>query len=386
MKPESVLLKYIAKEIVYGGYEDNILKSISSSKINWLRLKNLLLYHEMAHFLYIILKDSSGVPEEYVDTLKHVYFQQLAQYMRLSEELAIIIKVARENNVPVIPIKGFSYPQYYYERFGFRPLVDIDLLIKKADLEKGIRLLEELGYKKYLLGATEDYWRKKQYHLEFIKVKDTQKIILELHWALDYERKNRNILPDLWGHLKKISVKDDGFSVMSPEDTLISLALHQRRFGKMLNLKYVFDVGILLRQESLDWNYIINAAQEGRFRASLFFLLSQAQIVLDKDLSAHLKELRIPFWQRKSIFAVIKKYTYCSHKDFSISYLYLACHLLLYDNITESMLYILKIPIEQFAKFYGLPLYAPKTRLRYRIRFVYIPYRLVKDTFGRIGI
>jgi len=384
MKPESELIKYIAKEAVHGDYGRDILKIMSSPEINFLRLQGLLLYHEMAHFLYIILKEPSGIPEDFAGFLKYAYFQQLAQHMRLSDELAIILKKAREEKIFVIPIKGLSYPQHYYERFGFRPLLDIDLMIEKAGLEKGVALLEESGYKKFLLGASEDYWRKKQYHLEFMKERDSKKIILELHWALDYKRKDREILPDLWGRLKKISVKEAEFCVMSPEDTLISLALHQRRFGKMLNLKYVCDCGILISKENLDWKYIVKAAYEGGFRATLFFILAQTEIVLDVDLDEHLKALRIPFWQRKCIFSVIKTYTYSSHEDFNLYYLYLICHLLLYDNIAESLLYILEIPQEQFAKFYKFPLYARQTKIRYRIRFVYVIYRLIKDNLEEL--
>jgi len=384
MELESELVKYIVKDVVFNDYKQNISEIINSTKINWPRLKYLLIYHELSAFLYIIIKNSVSIPEEFSLFLKNTYFQQLNLYLQLHDELMIVLKEAKKRSITMIPIKGFSYSENYYKRFGFRPLVDIDLLIKKDDFEKGVKLLEELGYKEYLLGATEDYWRKKQCHIEFIKVQEKHKVILELHWALDLERNKREILPTLWSRLHKMRLEDNEFYVMSPEDALISLALHQRRFGKVLNLKYVCDVGMLLEKENLNWDYIIKAAYEGRFRASLFFILAQVQIVLDKNLSKYLAALHIPFWQRKSIFMIIKKYTYSSHKDFNLFYLYLICHFLFYDKIVESILYILKIPLEQFAKFYGLPLYAQQTKLRYRIRFVYVFYRLIKDNLGKI--
>lgn len=379
MKPESKLLKYIVKEVIYAESASSILKALQSPEINFSRLKNLLLYHELAHFLYVIVNKYSFFLPDFFIFLKDTHFQQLSQYMRLHDELLNIAKEAKHKKLTFIPIKGFSYPERYYNRFGFRPLVDIDLLVKNNEFEKGVSLLQDLGYKKFLLGATEDYWKTKQCHLEFIKEDEKCKIILELHWALDFKRNKTEILPALWNRLRKNKLDNNEFYVMGPEDTLISLVLHQRRFGKMLNLKYICDAGILLENENLDWDYIRRSAYAGRFCASLFFFLAQTQIVLDKNLGEHLDSLHIPFWQRKSIFAIIRKYTYSSHKDFNLSYLYLACHFLLYDNIAESISYIIKIPQEQFAKFYRLPVYARQTKLCYRLRFIYIFYRLIKD-------
>lgn len=384
MNPESKLLKYIVKEIIYGGYASSISKALQSPEINFSRLKNLLLYHELAHFLYVIVNKYSFLPEDFFIFLREIHFQQLSHYMRLSDELLKITEEAKHKKLIIIPIKGFSYPERYYKRFGFRPLVDIDLLVRNNGFENAVSLLQGLGYKKRLLGATENYWKTKQCHIAFIKEQEESKIILELHWALDFKRNKTEVLPALWDRLHKNKLDKNEFYLMGPEDTLISLALHQRRFGKMLNLKYICDAGILLEKENLDWDYIRRSAYTGRFRASLFFFLAQIQIVLDKNLSEHLDTLYIPFWQKKSIFAIITKYTYSSHKDFILSYLYLACHFLLYDNIVESISYIIKIPQEQFAKFYRLPLYARQTKFCYRLRFIYIVYRLIKDSLGKI--
>ena len=76
---------------------------------------------------------------------------------------------SKEKDILLVPIKGLSYSQDYYKRFGLRPIVDIDLCVKKEDMEQGVELLERMGYQKYLAGGTEGYWRKNQCHLEFIR-------------------------------------------------------------------------------------------------------------------------------------------------------------------------------------------------------------------------
>jgi len=384
MKTEIKIIKYLLKEIVYKKHSASLFEGLRSSDINWKKLNSIIIYNELGPFLYVLLKERhSLVPENIFKFLKESYYFSLFNYMILFDELLEILKESKKNNILIIPIKGFSFSEEYYRRFGFRPLVDIDLLIKDNDFDKSISFLEGLGYKKHLSGASEDYWRKKQCHIGFIKIIKDIPVIVELHWALDFKRYKNEIMPDLWRRLKKIFLEKDEFPVMSPEDTLISLALHQRRFGKVLNLKYICDAGIILEKEEIDWDYIMKTAKEDSIRTTLYFLFLQIQFVLDKDLSKHLKELKIPFWHRKLIGMTIRKHIYSPQNITHFPHIYILCHFLLYDAITYPITYILNIPQEQFARFYQLPFYTPKTKRLYKLRYLYIPYKLIKEPLSR---
>lgn len=385
MNPETKAVKFLLKEIVYGDCRLKVLENLCSPNIDWERLNFILRYSELEAFLYVILKGKPSItPKRITDSLKDFYYSELFRYILLFQEFLQILKKAKENDILIIPIKGLSFSEEYYRRFGLRPLLDIDLLIKESELEKGVLLLENLGYKKLLLGATEEYWLNKQCHLEFIKNNENIPVLAELHWALDFKRyKNSAIIPNLWGRLRKTSSEGEDFFVLSPEDTLFSLALHQRRFGRVFNLKYVCDVGIILKEETLDWDYIFKTAFEEKIRASLYFLLFQAQFVLDIELNKYLTKLKIPYWQRFLIAEVTKKYAFSARNITNFPYIYILCHLLLYDNIIYPIKYILNIPQEQFAKFYSLPLYSKKTYKIYRIRFFYSIYRLAKDSLEK---
>lgn len=377
MNPESKTVKYLIKEIVYGNHKSQLLRILGSNNIDWEKLKSLLIYNELAPFLYLLSKENySIIPKDLFQSLKNSYYWGLFRYELLFRELLVILKAAEKKGILIIPIKGLSFTEEYYGRFGFRPLVDIDLLIKEEDLEKGAFLLESLGYKKCLLGATEEYWLKKQCHLEFIKENKNMPIIAELHWALDFKRYNDEVMPDLWKRIQKTTAEGKDFFILSPEDTLLSLALHQRRFGKVFNLKYVCDAGIILEREKLDWDYILKTVFKERARASLYFLLCQVEFVLDINLNKYSERLKIPFWQKKLVSAIIKRYIYSPLNMNNIFYAYALCHLFLYDNISYPIRYILNIPQEQFAKFYSLPLYSKKTSQIYKMRFFYIVYRL----------
>lgn len=379
MNPEAKIVKSLIKEIVDGTCKNRLYESINSPEVNWKKLQYSLSYNELAPFLYIIAKErGSLLPDIFFDYLKRNYYLCLSRYMILQDELLNILRKAKKENVLILPIKGFSYPEDYYKRFGFRPLVDIDLLIREENFKKGQSLLEDLGYRKYLLEGNEDYWQKEQCHLEFMKKIENDFIPAELHWALDFKRHKEEVIPDLWKRLKEIKFDNEEFFALSPEDTLFSLALHQRRFGKVFNLKYISDAGMILEKENLDWDYIYKTAYAGKIRVSLYFLLYQAQFVLDKDLEKYLSKLKMPLWHRKLISKIVKRYIYSPPDMSNLSYVYLICHLLLYDNITYPVKYAINIPIEQFAKFFSLPIYADKTAKLYRIRFFYFFYKLIK--------
>lgn len=344
-----------------------------------------LSYHELKPFLFpLSQKGFITLNDRFLDAAKEFYYASLAKYIELAEETVTILNKAKDEKLLLIPIKGLAYADEYYARFGFRPVCDVDLLIKPEDLQKGIALLEENGYKKHLCDKSQDYWEKEQCHLAFIKHTEVLPILVELHWAVDFQREGKPALPNLWDRLSTKKIGGEEFFVLSPEDNLLSLALHQRRFGKMMNLKYICDLGMILRKEKLDWEYIIRTAFKEKIRSSLYFLLYQGQLFLNNDLTPHIKRLAINPIKAKLIKKLTTKYSYCPPAESSLPYVYALCHLLFYDNILYPIKYILNIPQEQFATFFGLPIYAKKTKLLYRFRFFFMPYKLAKDILGNI--
>ncbi|MFH1245546.1 MAG: nucleotidyltransferase family protein, partial [Candidatus Omnitrophota bacterium] len=219
----------------------------------------------------------------------------------------------------------------------------------------------------------EEYWRQKQCHLSFNREAHRKSLLVELHWALDFKRDNQKILPLLWKRVRANPRGERSIKLLSPEDTLFSLALHNRRLGKMFCLKYVCDMGLLLNKykNELDWDYILQESRRGKMRAAMFFALSQLKL-LDFPLPrAILRDLNVPAWQGKLVRYFMERQVFFPKEDFKKTYL--TCHFLLYDNIWEPVKYILNIPREQFAKYYGLAPYTVKTAFFYYLRWLYIP-------------
>ncbi|MFH1245945.1 MAG: nucleotidyltransferase family protein [Candidatus Omnitrophota bacterium] len=388
--PECALVLFIAREVTGNTEQGKLENLLRNPDINWPRFKALISYHELAPFAYLSLKRYAyNLAEEMREFLRQSYYYGLWRTEFFRQEFTRIADAFAQQGIDVVPIKGLGLVEDLYYQKPVRPMVDIDVLVREESLKVSERILQGLGYIKDLGGLKEEYWRQKQCHLSFNREAHRKSLLVELHWALDFKRDNQKILPLLWDRLRTSSRREKNIKLLSPEDTLFSLALHNRRFGKMFCLKYVCDIGLLLNKykNELDWDYISQELRRGKMRATMFFALSQLKL-LDFPLPwAILRDLNVPSWKGKLVRYFIERKAFSPEEDLKKTYL--ASHFLLYDNIWEPVKYILNIPQEQFAKYYGLAPYTVKTAFFYYLRWLYIPLKglvtLMKKPFERIN-
>jgi len=381
--PEVKFILLVAKEIVGNAKAGGIKDLINAQPIDWQRFKELIAYHELTPFAYIGLKKHNvNFPGHLNEFLKQSRYRCLIHSQYLWQEFIEIADVFEKARITLLPIKGLSLLEDIYSKQPFRPMVDIDILVKEEDLATADRLLQNAGYNKELSGLKEEYWRQKQCHITFRKRESKASALVDVHWALDFKRNRKKILPHLWERIREVQIRDKKIELLSPEDTIFSLALHSRRFGKMLCLKYICDIGLILNRygANFDWDYLLKEARQGKMRTTIFFALSQMKLLLDAAIpQAIWKELRTPFWKRSLIHRFIEKDTFSATGNFSFNNLYLKSHFLLYDSFWEPIEYILNIPQEQFAKYYDLEYYNKKTEFFYKNRLFYILFKTILD-------
>jgi hypothetical protein len=312
------------------------------------------------------------------EVFKNTYFYSLLRNQILLREFSRVSSAFQQAKARVVPIKGAAFLQDIYP-VPSRFMEDIDLLAEETNLRAAGEVLAGLGYLERLDGLSREYWLNKQCHLQFIKPGAGKLDIgIDLHFSLDFKRGGRNILPRLWGRLNG--------SLLSCEDSLFCLALHQRRFGKPLCLKNVIDAGLILKkyQDILDWGYLFKEARSGRMGSSMFFLLEQVKIVFGGEIRMpDLKQLCPSIIRRKLAASFIRRNIFSVSAIGNAKKLYLKAHFLLYDDFLEPAVYVLNIPQEQFAKFYGLKQNSENTNSLYRKRIAYIFYRSIRDIFRK---
>jgi len=372
---EKALSLLLAGELSAGGNKDKINNFLLQNNIDWQKFKELLAYHELFGFVFHILKEVSGrIPADFLNILKTSYYYSLSSSQKIWAEFLRIYFLFEKSGVILLPLKGVSFLEDIYSENPVRPMVDIDCLVKEPDLNLAEGILSGLGYQKELGGLKEEYWRNKQYHLAFTNPSSRRSTIVELHWGLDYKRYGKNLFPELWSRCRQLDLGDRKIQVLSPEDAFFSLALHNRRFGKPLCLKNVYDFAMLINKygNNFDWDYVLAQCRKYRLFCCAYFFLFQASFAFGTKIPGRiLKELKVSRHKRALIERFVIKNTFCpAGKN-----LFLKSHFLLYDDFWEPAEYIINIPQEQFAKYYRLQPYARRTKLYYRWRFFYIPFK-----------
>jgi len=384
MEPEALLTKLIIRCLVYDNKKD-IIDLLNRYPINWDRFKDLILYHEVTPFAYLVFeKIDASIPDNFNLFLKNNYHRNLINSQQLWNEFLRITTSFDQEGITLLPIKGIALLPDLYEGKPVRPMRDIDLLFKERDIQAVLRLFDEMGYKEESYGLKNEYWRQNHYHVMFYKTKGHDKIFVEAHYGLDYKREGAHILSELWPRIREVKLFNNNLiKFLSPEDTFFSLTLHNRRFGRALCFKSIYDIILLLvkYKDIFDWDYVLAQSKKYRLNTTAFFALAQAGLVYDLDIPVFVqKELHIPGCKRALINNFIQKNAFSPRlKKKQKKLLYLKSHFLLYDSMLEPIRYIINIPKEQFAQYYGLEPYDSKTEYFYKNRLIYIIFWGVGD-------
>lgn len=143
--------------------ENQILFSLLRSQLNGVPVENDTLQslslevleavckladaHDLGHLVGQVLSGCKELPEsQVVAAAKQRAMQAVFRYVNQSHDLAAVCKTLEDAQIPHIPLKGSVLRDYYPEPW-FRTSGDIDVLVRKEDLEKASQVLQDvLGY------------------------------------------------------------------------------------------------------------------------------------------------------------------------------------------------------------------------------------------------
>ena len=155
-------------------------------------LYNLSKAHDIAHLVgraldknKLLLKDSPIADKFQKQVVLAVY-----RYERIESELSAISEIFEEGKIPFIPLKGAVIRKLYPEPW-MRTSCDIDVFIKKSDLERLDELLKGKGYKKEGSGSHHDVYIGRS------------GIHVEVHFDLiekDVNEKSAELLQSVWNY------------------------------------------------------------------------------------------------------------------------------------------------------------------------------------------
>jgi len=229
-----------------------------SDEHSWTRLIHKAEQHGVASLLYRHLRHIDfPVPVSGRRMLQSLYLRNRRSNKCRNNAVLEIVSACGREGIDVMLVKGIALCNSVYDEVALRPMRDVDLLIRKADIFRAEEILIDLGYSSVTDHAVPDDY----YHLTPLeKIIDGLPVGIELH---------HNLLPfhpqyPLWPFEKSFQtsrqIMVDGTPVhtLSLEDTLYYAYLHGFQAPltyEPYRLMHVADIVSLIEKYSkqLDW-------------------------------------------------------------------------------------------------------------------------------------
>ncbi|MBI5233125.1 MAG: nucleotidyltransferase family protein [Deltaproteobacteria bacterium] len=229
--------------------------------------------------LYTILKKTGTAPifisrtweTSLVSELRRDYLFSAARNTLIYTEFKRVIEGFGESGLDVMAMKGIVLAELIYRDIGVRSMSDVDLLIRKQDIQKVDALLNKLGYsavdpcpfdgacneKNYL--TTRDYRsgnpRRPSFHIHWHMVNSS--VPAPYASKINMDR--------IWKEALPVNISGVPVLTMSPHHFLLHLCEHAMRVTHSASrLVYLMDIAASISGygDDLDWRKVIDSGRE----------------------------------------------------------------------------------------------------------------------------
>ena len=172
---------------------------------------------------------------------------------------------ALHGQVDFIALKGPVLSYQLYGNVARRDSLDLDILVRPRDVASALQTLSTIGYSTPKLGAGAfRHWLRHQHELSLINRADN--VLLELQWA--WAQRHFVIDRDIdacFEESTELSLAGAAMRVLSPEDTLLYLAVHGAKHG-WSTLSLVTDFAAAGLRLHVDWSVVGQRARHAGLR------------------------------------------------------------------------------------------------------------------------
>ena len=248
----------------------------------WNDLAAEAVHYGLAPLVHRRLQDAGASPPcDVVRILRDRYLASAAANMRLFHELAAILRAMDGAGIPAIPLKGASLAAIVYGDIALRPMGDIDILVRPADMQAAVGTLRGLGYgSAYAFDPASE--ESISHHMPPMSADGRAPV--ELHWTLVHPRAaariGRSEIEDAWSRAVPAAIDGVPARMLAPEDQLLHLCMHasvHHQFG--VGLRAFVDIAEACRrfEQELDWTQVTRRANRWGVANGVRMALTLAQ-------------------------------------------------------------------------------------------------------------
>jgi hypothetical protein len=269
----------------------NISELLSDPALDWDYLLAAAKFHGLIPVLAPrLLRQLTSVPERVRFELQQASRRALEGTLALSGELVRVLRNLNAAQVECIPFKGPALAAELWGNFTLRQSMDIDLLVRPAQVGQAVEVLRSCGY------TPESDWKRLFPRAVELQLKKAGMPPLELQWgvaprcfAIDLE------IDACWQRTQSAEFGGQPTLAFAPEDLMLILCIHgwKHSWNRLL---WIADVARLVRKSTtLDWTALTARARAsgtegilllGTFLAQKLFGACLPGEIADRALSA----------------------------------------------------------------------------------------------------
>lgn len=280
MKKENELLLKILKSSV----ENKKLINIKDKNINWKYLINSAVYNDVLTIIYSYI-DSKEIESRIGNEVKNAVIKMRFEQINNARLLKEIVMGLRNENIEIVVLKGMALRKYYKLPEN-RIMGDIDILIKKEDMNKTEEFLKNMGY----TPDEENHPIHKSFYCK-------DKTEIEVHWKLInneeyYSGDVDEFEKTIWDTLEASDFNGVKINVLSLENTIIYLCMHMSVHVKYggFQLSQLYDLAMVITNEyhNINWDKMLIRMEQYSIRrffaATALFLHNELGVKIPQNV------------------------------------------------------------------------------------------------------
>jgi len=270
------------------------IQAADAETLDWDYILDAANLHGISPLLFAAHQRGLAMPEHAADAARSAYWMTHFRNRTLLGELGQILDAAEKRGIALMPLKGALLAAHYYPTPALRPMSDLDLLVKRGDIEAFVALLISCGYGVAGKPATVmDGDDRDPFHREraFVRQLDGMPILIECRvepldpGVMAFIESDSALsarlgtqVERMWARGRIEAHEGAVFTRLSPEDLILHVASHLTTRHANFRLLWLHDLcRIAARHEgAIDWPYVAEQACALRLNAPVFAALAAA--------------------------------------------------------------------------------------------------------------
>ncbi len=182
--------------------------------------------------------------------------------------------------LPVIALKGMQLMAQVYDSLAVRSMLDLDLLVRVADLDAAADALQGMRYepmRPYRVSAGPIPFT--SHHLPPFRAAGATSI--ELHWHIVPPQSSGIDVDELWDRSQPARIAGVDTRVLAAEDLLLHLCVHATYSHRcVISARACCDIAAVVRRFAISWSDVVERATRWQVAAGTYLALRLARELL----------------------------------------------------------------------------------------------------------